>query len=71
MVKIVTDIVDQEIPLLLSRESMKKVSMFINFKEDTDNVLGQDNPPNRHPIWTLYNANRQNVKDYAANSNAT
>ena len=44
MVKIVTDIVDQEIPLLLSRESMKKVSMFINFKEDAANVLGQDIP---------------------------
>ena len=40
-VKIRTDVVEPNIPLLLSRNSMKKSSMMINFFEDTVVVFGQ------------------------------
>ena len=38
---ICSDIVDENIPLLLSREFMKNVNMSIDFKDDTVNILNQ------------------------------
>ena len=38
---ITTDIVQCNVPLLLSKKSMKKAGMVINFKEDTLNVCGK------------------------------
>ena len=35
-----TDVVDSEIPMLLSRESMKKANTKINFKDDSVNMFG-------------------------------
>ena len=39
-----TDIVDSDIPLLLSRSSMKRAGTELNFKDDTVNILGQNLP---------------------------
>ena len=39
-VKLNTDIVDRDLPLLISRESMKKAGMAIDFATDTANVFG-------------------------------
>ena len=36
-----TDIVDSDVPLLLSRASMKRAAMQIDFKNDTIEVFGQ------------------------------
>ena len=41
-----TDIVERDIPLLLSRESMKKASMSIDFSNDTAQIFGQCVPLN-------------------------
>ena len=41
-VMICTDVVSNEIPLLLSRSSMKKSNMILNFVNDTVSVLGED-----------------------------
>ena len=39
-----TDIVDSDIPLLLSRSSMKKANMKLNFEDDTIAAFGNDIP---------------------------
>ena len=36
------DVVKNELPLLLSRQSMKRAEMIINFSNDTVNVGGKD-----------------------------
>ena len=41
-VTIETDIVHSDIPLLLSRSSMKKANMHLNFEDDTVKALNQD-----------------------------
>ena len=41
-VMIKTSVVDNEIPLLLSKSSMKKARLILDFNSDTANVLGQD-----------------------------
>ena len=41
-----TDVVDQDIPLLFSRSSMKKSQMRLDFKNDTINVFDRDVPLN-------------------------
>ena len=41
---ITTDIVDSDIPLLLSRSSMKRAGTELNFKDDTVSILGQNLP---------------------------
>ena len=37
--KVKTDVLDSDIPLLLSRVSMKRADMKINFKDDTGSIL--------------------------------
>ena len=39
-----TDIVESDIPLLLSKSSMKRAETELNFKDDTVNILGQNLP---------------------------
>ena len=39
-----TDIVNSDIPLLLSKSSMKRAATELNFKDDTVNILGQNLP---------------------------
>ena len=41
VVRIKTDIVEDDIPLLLSKESLKKAKAELNFNQDTINILGQ------------------------------
>ena len=41
-VLVVTDVVEKEIPLLLSRESMKKASMELDFCTDSAKMFGED-----------------------------
>ena len=41
-----TDIIDRDIPLLLSRESMKKAGMTLYFEHDTAVIFGT--PPDCH-----------------------
>ena len=40
--KVVTDVVDCDIPLLLSKKSMKSVGMILNFKDDSVNVKNRN-----------------------------
>lgn len=37
--KVKTDVLDSDIPLLLSRVSMKRADMKINFKDDTGSIF--------------------------------
>ena len=39
---IITDVVECNIPLLLSRRTMKRVEMKLNFRNDVVNVNGRD-----------------------------
>ena len=39
-----TDVVDSDIPLLLSRDSMKKANMSLNFENDTISAFGENIP---------------------------
>ena len=39
--KLMTNVIDRDIPLLLSRESLKRASAEIDFKTDTVTVLGE------------------------------
>lgn len=41
-VEIVTEVVDNDIPLLLSKASMKKAGVILNFNSDKVNILGSD-----------------------------
>ena len=43
-VKIDTDVIEGDIPLLLSKSSMKKVNMKLNFQDDTVNVFNENIP---------------------------
>ena len=36
-----TDVIDEDIPLLLSRDSMKKANMLLNFENDSATVFGR------------------------------
>ena len=52
-----TDIVPSDIPLLLSRKSMKRAGMTIDFKNDQAVAFPQKNSINKHKIRTFYNPN--------------
>ena len=41
-ISISTDVIDKDIPLLLSKSAMKKVGMNLNFEKDTVTVFGDD-----------------------------
>ena len=41
-VRIKTNVIDNELPLLLSKETMKKAKMKIDFIKDKINILGQE-----------------------------
>ena len=43
-VTINTDVVESDIPLLLSRDSMKKANMNLNFESDTITAFGEKSP---------------------------
>ena len=43
-VMIITDVIDSDLPLLLSQQSMKKAKTILNLNDDTVNILGQTIP---------------------------
>ena len=66
------DMIDSDIPLLLSQASMKQASMYLNFKEDTTIVFGETTDlvviKSRHspipltiPCRIVHNRNNENV----------
>ena len=40
-IKIISDVVDTDIPLLLSKKARKRAWTFLNFNEDTVEMLGK------------------------------
>ena len=61
-----TDIVASDIPLLLSRKSIKRTAMTIDFKNDEAVASGKKNSINEHKIRTLHTSNPhlQHIKQH-------
>ena len=54
-VKVKTDVVDSDIPLLLSRTAMKEAGVKLDLEKDTAVIMGQDVALNFNHIWpSLY-----------------
>ena len=51
-VSIVTDVVDSDIPLLLSKDSMKRAATCHNFENDSVTMF-KKKIPEMHIVWTL------------------
>ena len=52
-VSIITDVVNSDIPLLLSKDAMKRAGICLNFEDDTVTMLKKENSIKLHIIWTL------------------
>ena len=52
-VSIITDVVNSDIPLLLSKDAMKKAGTCLNFEDDTVMMLKKENSIKLHIVWTL------------------
>ena len=50
-ISIITDVVDSDIPLLLSKDAMKRAGTCLNFEDD--NVKKKENSIEMHIVWTL------------------
>ncbi len=56
-VTIKTDVVDSDIPLLLSKDAMKKACMKLDLESDTAEIYGEKNPSILYLVWTLLYSN--------------
>ena len=52
-VSIITDVMNSDIPLLLSKDTMKRSGTCLNFEDDTVTMLKKENSINLHIVWTL------------------
>ena len=52
-VSIITDVVNSDIPLLWSKDAMKRAGTCLNFEDDTVTMLKNENSIKLHIVWTL------------------